>query len=127
MKYLSPLSAVVVLMVAGCQKIDYKRTIDVEAGDVQATMFDPPRSEQKVTVTATSSSCRVNLYLVLERDQSQARQTMMDYKSPSGALAGQEKTQDATLEATVPAKQGFAVLIGGASKSTQVQLRVKGR
>jgi hypothetical protein len=123
MKYLPVLLAVTLV---GCQRIDYRRTIDVDAGDVQAIVIDPPRSEQKVTVTATSSSCPVSVYLVLERDQSQARQTMMDYKAPTGALAGQEKTQDATLEATIPAKNGFAVLIGGATRSTQVNLHVKG-
>jgi hypothetical protein len=99
----------------------------LEAGDVHLVLVDPPRREQQVRVTVTSSGSPVTVYIVLNKDKEAAKQALLDGKNPVGALDGKAKTQDATLEATIPANSGFAILLGGASKSSQVRVKVAGR
>ncbi len=115
------------VLLAGCQKLDYEQTLKMEAGDVKSFPVDPPRSEQKVTVTVTSTIAPVNVYLVLEKDQEAALKALDHYQKPVNPLASQEKTQDATLEATVPAKTGYVVLLAGATKDTEVKIKITGR
>jgi hypothetical protein len=113
---------------AGCgQKLDYETAVQLEAGDVQLLAIDPPKREQKVTVTVTSSGSPISVYVILGKDKEAAKQALLDSKKPTGALASNVKTQEATLEATIPANTGFGVLLGGASKSSQVKVKVTGR
>jgi len=113
---------------AGCQKLDSERSIHLDAGEVQIIRIGPPRSDQKVTVVVDSPRSSINVYLVLEQDQEEAKQALLlDRKLPQLPLAGKEKTNSATLEATVPARNGFAVMLSGAEKATDVKLKVTGR
>jgi hypothetical protein len=122
------LLAAVLAVLPGCgQRLNYETTVHLSDGDVQLVLVDPPRSEQNVTVTATSSSSPVDVYLVLDKDKEAAKQTLLDRRKPAAVLAGVAKTRDATLEATIPAKSGFAILLGGASKQSEVRVRVTGR
>ena len=122
------LLAVFFLALPGCgQKLDYETTVQLEAGDVQLLSIDPPKQEQKVTVTVSSSGSPISVYVVSGKDKEAAKQALLDLKKPAGALASNAKTQEATLEATVPANTGFGVLLGGASKSSQVKVKVTGR
>lgn len=123
------LPAFTLFLIVGCQKVNYDRTVQVEPGDVQVVMIDPPRSAQKVSVVASSPGTPVDVYVVLEKDQEEAKQSLLSGKSPAKdkLLANKQKAEEATLEATVPAKNGFAVLVSGAKKSTQVKLKITGR
>ena len=62
-----------------------------------------------------------------EKDKEAAKQALLDRKKPAASFAGKVKTQEATLEATIPANTGFAILLGGASKNSQVKVKVTGR
>jgi hypothetical protein len=113
---------------AGCgQKLDYDSTVQLDAGQVQSMMIDAPKREQRVSVTVTSSSSPIDVYVVLDKDKEAGKQALLDGKKPAAALASQAETQDATLEATMPANSAFAILLGGASKTSQVKVKVTGR
>jgi hypothetical protein len=101
--------------------------VQLDAGEVQSLSVEPPKRDQKVSVTATSSSSPIDVYLVLDKDKEAGKQALLDGKKPAASLARKAKTQDATLEATIPANTGFAVLLGGAGKSSQVKIKVTGR
>jgi hypothetical protein len=117
-----------ILALAGCgQRLDYESTVQLDAGEVQSLGVDPPRREQRVSVTVTSTSVPVDVYVVLEKDKESGKQALLDVKKPAESLASKTKTQQATLEATIPAKTGFAILLGGATKSSQVKVKVIGR
>jgi hypothetical protein len=123
-----PLLAALLLVVAGCgQKLNYDTTVQLGDGEVQSLSIEPPKREQKVSVTVTSSGSPIDVYIVLDKDKEAAKQALLDRKKPAEALASKVKTQDATLEATIAANTGFAVLLGGANKNAQVKVKVTGR
>jgi hypothetical protein len=116
------------LLLPGCgQKLNYETTVKLRAGEVQAQMVDAPRREQTVRVTATSSGSPIDAYLVLDKDKEAAKEALLDGKKPAAFLAGQTKTRDAILEATIPANSDFTIVLGGATKDSQVKVRATGR
>jgi hypothetical protein len=121
------LVAALLLALSGCTRLSYETTIQLGAGEVQSLSIDPPRREQKVSVTVTSSAAPVDVYVVLEKDKEAAKEALLDHKKPAASLAGNVKTQEATLEATIPANTPFAILVGGASKTSQVKVKATGR
>jgi hypothetical protein len=52
---------------------------------------------------------------------------MMENKVPATPLAGKDKAEDITLEATVPAKTGFVLLLRADKKDADVAVKVAGR
>jgi hypothetical protein len=116
------------LVLSGCgQKLDYQTSVDLDEGQVQSILIDPPKREQNVSITAKSTGSPIDLYVVLDKDKEPAKQALLDRKKPAAALASKTKTQDAALEVTIPANTGFAVLLGGAGKSSHVTVKVTGR
>jgi hypothetical protein len=115
-------------LTSGCQtRLDVERTIMVDPGVVKTLEIDGPRYEQKVTVTVSSPDAAVNAYVCLFKDSDEVANAVEANKSSDKVLARQEKTQDATLTATVPAKTNVAVILTCASaKAATVKLKVKG-
>jgi hypothetical protein len=113
----------------GCQKLDEKRSVTLAPGDVKNLQIDAPRADQKVHVAVTSSDCPVDVYVVLQKDHDSVDQTLLAGNKPDAkkVLASQEKTRDASLEATVPAKSGYSIFFAGATKPTTVSVQVSGR
>jgi hypothetical protein len=99
----------------------------MEAGDVHLVSFDAPRTEQKVHVQVSSPDVPIDVHVVLQKDQDQARSDVLNYKKPTGSLVSKEKSREASLDATIPAGSGFAVLLSGAGKKTPVTVKVTGR
>lgn len=116
-------------LLAGCrQKLDLERSLTVDVGDVQLIDIDPPRSEQKLTVTVTPSGAPVDVYVVAADDAEAAKQALLGNKKPSKPLASKLKvSKEETLEATIPAKTGYAVILGNASKESKVSVKLTGR
>jgi hypothetical protein len=122
------LLATILLAPLGCgQKLNYETTVQLDDGQVQSLSIDPPRKDQSANVTVSSSGSPIDVYVVLEKDKEAGKQALLDSKKPAESLARKVKTQDAILEATIPANTGFAILLGGASKSSQVKVKVTGR
>ena len=118
------------LLSGGCQRLDDERTVQLAPTQVHTIQFDAPRSDQKVTVTMSSPGALVEVYVVLEQNREAAVQSLDQGKRPAKEqiLASSEKTEEATLEATVPARSAFAVLLNSkAGKTAQVKVKVTGR
>jgi hypothetical protein len=114
-------------LLAGCQRLDLEKTLHVAVGEVHRVYIDPPRSDQKVTARINSPGAPVSAYLVLESDSEAAQKKMMDHQAPAAPLAGKDKAEDITLEATVPAKKGYALLLRADAKDADVKVKVTGR
>jgi hypothetical protein len=122
------------LSAAGCQKLNVEKTINVPMGITQeAFSVDPPRSQQKVTVTIEPQSASVSAYLVKTEEKEAVDRALFNDKEPpaSGVLGSRISTGDSpetySFDATVPAKQGYTILLkGNKKKSTDVKIKVVG-
>ena len=125
----SAMMALSVVMVQGCQRLNEEQNVTLGVGEVKGLSIEPPRSEQKVTVTVTSSASPVDVYVVLDPNRAAVSQSLEKGMAPeaSKVLASQKKVQEASLEATIPAKTAYAVVLAGATKDTQVKLKIQGR
>jgi hypothetical protein len=116
------------LLFAGCGKLNDERTVRLETGDVKSFHYDPPPNERRVTVVVTPGDAAVDVYLVTESEHRAAEESLLHEKKPAKTLASKENvSREETVEATVPAKTAFAVLLCGARKNTQVKLKVTGQ
>src|SRR4051794_19039333 len=112
-KPLLGVATVAALSLTGCQKLSYEKTLTLTSGEVQAFPIDAPRSQQKVTVSVTATGSPVNVHVVLESDHAAVMEALTNSKKvdPAKVLASKEKMDSGTVEATVPAKKGFSVLV----------------
>jgi hypothetical protein len=109
---------------SGCQKLDYQGTIKIEAGTTyHETEFKGPKSEQKVQVSVKSGE-PVTVYVLLGDDKDEAINAMRDKRTVRKLLASEEKTKEATLEATVPAGKPFVVLLLPADQKKDVEVKI---
>jgi hypothetical protein len=99
----------------------------LDATEYKSLEFDAPARDQKVAVTVIASGSPVDVYLVLQKDQAAAEKALTLQKHLGIALARKEQTENATLEAIIPARNAFAVLISGARKACEVTVKVTGR
>ena len=111
--------------VSGCG-LNHERTIQLDEGDVREVIIDGPSRDQNVTVSVNAGE-PIDVYVVLEAELDKTRNVLMDQKAPTGPLAGKKAIQNESLEATIPAKSKFAVLLSGARKRTDVKLKITGR
>ena len=112
----------------GCSKVVIDRNVEVGPMEVKHVNVDPPKKEQKLKVTIASPDAPVNVYIVLEKDIGLASRQMEDFRKPANALAGQDQASDATLEATIPANEGFAILFRHKSqRAANVRLKIDGQ
>jgi hypothetical protein len=113
------------LGVAGCQKaLNEQKTLTMGPGDVRKIEIDAPRREQPLKIAFNSSATEVSIYVVPAQDGDKALDALMSYKPVATALAKMEKTKSGTLDATIPAKTAFAVLVAGAVRDTTVDLKI---
>ncbi len=123
------------LAASGCQKLNFERTVDVPMGLVgDALIFDPPAYKQKVAVTITPESGSVSAYLIKSEQKDAVEKALFnDNKPPSDAVLGSrvstgEGAEEFSFDATVPAKQGYTLLLKGNKKSaSKVKVKVVGR
>jgi hypothetical protein len=115
---------------AGCmrQSFSYGKSVWVDPADAyQEVIVEAPTSSQNVTVEISSDTVPVNVYLVLAKDEQAAQQSLSAGKAPANVLDQKQKVQTATLSATIPAQNGYMVLVsptGG--KKTMVQVKITG-
>jgi len=114
---------------AGCQRLNHDATLTVEPGDAKTLIIDPPSVNQDVKVEFKSTTEPVSVYLVLEKDVDAALGRVNAGMKPEEGkfLGGQEKAMEGTLEGKVPAKSGYQVIVGGANKKTEVNVKVTGK
>ena len=123
--------AVLLLGPAGCQKLNFEKEADL-GGNAPSTLeyaFDAPSGEQTIIVKATADE-PISVWVVPDDDKDTALLTVNGRQKPAKNLGGQEDKKEIDFEATIPAKKGFAVLVGqGKSmrKETTVKLSVKSK
>ena len=114
-------------LAAGCQKVNLDKTVSLVAGDVQAPIIvDAPRGQQKIQVSIASAE-PIDIDIVLEENRPGLQETLLSGKRPAAgkAVASKEKVKSDTLSATIPAGKGYAVVLSGAKKTTEVKVTVK--
>jgi hypothetical protein len=120
------LLGLLVVTAPGCQRVNHEKTYTIEPGEIKSILFDAPRSEQKVTVQVSSPGAPVSVYLVTAADEDAALKAASRGSGPA-VLAGKEKAEDISLEAAVPAKTAYAVVLEAHAKKAEAKLRVSGR
>jgi hypothetical protein len=119
------LVALSLAVAVGCQRLNEKRTIHVSPGEVQDVIISGPRSEQKINVAVTSNA-PIDVYVILSADEQAVKGKLLSSMKPdeSKILKKELKTENANLEATIPAKNEFRVLLTGAKKAADVNVHV---
>jgi len=122
------LLALSLLVAVGCQRLNVEKDIHVSPGEVQDVIIDAPRSEQKIKVDVTSTA-PIDVYVILSSDQQVVKDKLLGNRSPdpSKLLANQQKAENASLDATIPAKNEFRILLAGAKKPADVKVKVTSR
>ena len=118
-----------VLVVAGCQPVNYETSVAIQPGTIHPVEISAPSRDQNIKVTVSASVAPVSVYVVLQKDREAVEAAILSYKTPdaSKVLASQEKTENATLDAKIPAGSDYAVLVyNGPVKTAQVKITIKG-
>jgi hypothetical protein len=113
----------------GCSKFTYEKAYLLEVGNIKMINIDAPTKEQIVKVKATSeNNIPFSAYLVLENHAGEVEKDLANYKKPdkTSVLDSKEKITEATLEAKVPAKSAYAVILAGSTKDTTVHVKIEG-
>jgi hypothetical protein len=115
------------LLLAGCQsRLSFDRTLRVEPGSSNTFEIDPPRYDQKMSITIeTDAAVRVDVYL--KRD-SEAVDRDLTLKQKSDKTIGTwSGDKSGTLEVSVPAHQFVVVRVDAEKKAANVTVKVVGR
>jgi hypothetical protein len=115
-----------VVLLSGCQRLNHEQTIALDAGEIRSVEIDAPARDQTVKVSVNAKS-PVDVFIVLERAEEALKEALSLQKAPNTQLAGKLQLQDGSLEATISAKNRFAVIMTGAKTKTDVKLRIAGR
>jgi len=108
---------------AGCSKIHEQRSFTIEPAGSHSLKISAPLSEQKVKVEVTSDE-PINVWVVLEKDVPVGKDDFDPESLKSGVLAKEKETKQATLTATIPAKEKSRVYVNGAVKTAHVTAKV---
>jgi hypothetical protein len=113
------------IVAVGCQKLNVKRTIHINPGDVQDVIIDGPRSEQKINVGITSSA-PIDVYVILSAEEQAVKSKLLAGQKPddSKVLDKALKVDSANLTATIPAKNEFRIMLTGAKKPADVDVKI---
>ncbi len=118
------LSWIVIVGLVGCGKLKYDRTETLEPGDMKTYTIDGPSSQQVVRVKLKADE-EVSLAVIPARDF--PAPFSLDNLEKVKAYATKANAKEFDLEATIPAKVDFMVLVYGAKKSTPITLNIQGK
>jgi hypothetical protein len=127
LRWIAALLACTLLSQAGCRKASYDKTHTLLPGEVQIISQDSARSDQKVTITITSPGTPVNAYLVREEDVPTAKECIVNGKTPPKVFDSKEKAEEITLNAAIPARTGYALILSSAGKKAEARVRLTAR
>jgi len=120
----------VLMATAGCQKLSnpvlVDETISVPSLENKSKIIDGPKQDQKVSITAQSSEGNFDLYVVFESDAKRVMDELSEPRPVTGNVLGKKtKTKDASLDVSIPAGKGFAVIVSNSGpKDVAVKLKV---
>jgi hypothetical protein len=130
--FVLPLMAFCLSVAGGCQKLNFEKSYQLEPHGLQEVIFSAPAYQQKVSVTITPASSAVSAYLCKEGDVNQVKSALDADKQPPEALliasrASKGAAEPYSLEATIPAKTGYALVLKGSGQATEVKVKLVGR
>jgi hypothetical protein len=114
---------VAVCALTGCSKIHEQRSYSIEPGMTQYLKVTAPLSETKYKVALTSDQ-PVSVWVVLEKNWPSGKEDVDPETLKEGVLGKEMQTKDATLAITVPGKEAFRVVVGGAAKTASVTVKI---
>jgi hypothetical protein len=128
--------AVVLLGAIGCQKLNVEGTAEVGMAQTKQVDFTAPAYKQDVRATIEPEKASISAYLVKTAD-AEAVVSFLDRnvgKEPpaSQVLAGKtyqpkDSRQDITLEATIPSRTPYSLILCGGRNSQKVKYKVVAR
>jgi hypothetical protein len=123
-----PSCSLALVLIVGCgSRLNQERTVSVEFGEERILEIDPPSGEQKVRVQVTASGTPVSVYCFLKKHQAEAEKAIRAAKASNVILDSAERSENASLEFTVPAKEGSVVLLKAASaKKANASVKITG-
>lgn len=127
-----PWIAALPLLAMGCPQaqkpLKHEQSKTVESKGTWAVSLDPLPRETKVKAVVVSAGTPVDIFVILEGDPNKAKdlgsQSLLEKKPIAGALATEEKTENATLEATIPANKGFSLVVNNPSESKNAEVKL---
>ena len=114
------------LAIGACNRVTLndERTVEVPVGTFKMINLDAVKSDQRVKVDISSPGAAVSVYVGLEKDLDAIEQAVEAQKASDKILASSEKTEAATLEATIPAgNSAVIVLTSAAGKTASVKVK----
>jgi hypothetical protein len=120
------LLACALIVLTGCQRVNFEKTATVEPHAVQKYTLDAPRSDQQVTVTISSPGVPVSAYLISEADAVTTENCILNNKTPPKVFDSKEEAEEFTLNATIPAGTEYALMLTSA-KEAVVKVKLTGK
>ena len=117
-------------LLSGCQPFKLERTIDMPTKHVHRIDIDAPGREQHIHVTVDSNGVPINVYIVLDEHATVVADTLQKDSAKvdtNMVLASQEGKANPELQATIPAKKAFSVMLAHPDKNTTVELKIIGK
>lgn len=117
---------IAIFAVAGCSKVHEQRSFSLPMRGGNALSISAPLSEQKVKVVVTSDEA-VDVWILLEKDVPAGDKDFFnpDEKMKTGVLAKEKNTKEATLQATIPAKENYQIYVSNpGNKTASVTVKV---
>lgn len=125
---------VALLLLAGCQRLNEQRTVDLKFGTNHRLDFTGPSYKQKIEVTVTPKDAPVSVYLIKSEDVEKVEDAVNRKKEPpkdsvldGKTVSEKDKAESYTLTAEVPAKTPYSLFFAGPRKSTSVDVKIVGR
>lgn len=113
------------LLSAGCQaKLSMEGSYPLQQGEIRFHLIEAPISQQTIHVDVHSGGVPVNLYVLLGATKEEADKSLQD---KTGILASKTTAADPALEATIPAKKPFAVMVESPDKPATIKIAITSR
>ena len=117
------LAFLAVIAVAGCSKLNEQRSFEIEPGGSHSLQISAPLSEQTIKVAVTSDQA-VNVWVLLDKNMPEGKDDFDPETMKEGVIAKEKNTKQATLTATIPAKEKYRVYVNGVAKKASVTVKI---
>jgi hypothetical protein len=116
-----------VFLLAGCQsRLNVDQSYHLDVGGSQSFEIDPPRYEQKVTLSVETDA-PVTVFVFLKKDADAVAKDITLKGKSDKLLATWTGDSKGTVEATVPAHEIAMARIDAAAKAANVKVKIVGK
>ncbi len=124
----APVCFLAALLLAGCQRLNIEQTVALDPGVVKVLKVEAPTRDQKVRIDFSSPGVPVTAWVVLGPNEAVVMEKLKTQMPPEAdkLLATSERAESGTLQADIPARTEYAVIVSGARKKTVVTVKITG-